>query len=400
LLTYRKLPATLVAIFAYAIMSGFFTQGGVILAPAAAAFGQSVPDAAALFSYLLAGNLVAFLLSLVLFDLLSIRSVLFLAYGTLFAGVALFATTHAFPVACAAIGVIGFGGGVGLSAGAVTISKLYAENRRAVAFLSTDCAFSVAGFIFPAVAGTAIAHGLRWQTGYVVVAGVAAIVLLATLWIHFPQTGRAPTRARERTPRPDAATIVRVLLFGAALCVYLCGQSAFLLWAPHYLQTVLALPAPQANGIVGSFWGPSIVGLITAALVVSRIPPRLVLLCAASAAVLCTMLLASTSSASLFFEATLAFGFCSTCLYKLMISLGTEQVAAAPPQLVTFLLFSGALGGTLGPALSGRVVHAFGLHAGPAMAFVCYAATLALVVFALVLERSVQRDVPVNALSS
>jgi MFS transporter, TsgA protein len=323
-----------------------------------------------------------------------------LAYSTVFVGVAAFATTHTFAVACAAIGVIGFGGAIGLSAGAVTISKLYAENRRAVAFLCTDCAFSVAGFIFPALASGMIARGLHWQTGYVLVAGVAALVLVATFWIRFPQTGRAPALARERTPRPDAATIVRVLLFGAALCVYLCGQSAFLLWAPHYLQTVLALPAAQADGIVGSFWGPSIFGLITAAFVVSRIPPRLVLLVAASAAVVCTLLLASTASAAIFFEATLAFGFCSTCLYKLMISLGTEQVAAAPPQLVTFLLFSGALGGTIGPALSGRVVHAFGLHAGPAMAFVCYAATLALIVFALVLERTVQRDVPVNALPS
>ncbi|HTJ27623.1 MAG TPA: MFS transporter TsgA [Candidatus Limnocylindria bacterium] len=399
-MTYRKLPATLVAIFAYAIMSGFFTQGGVILAPAAAAFGVRVTDAAALFSYLLAGNLVAFLLCLVLFDVLSIRRVLVLAYGAVFAGVAIFATTHAFAIACAAIALIGFGGGVGLSAGAVTISKTYAENRRAVAFLCTDCAFSVAGFIFPAIAAGAIARAMPWQSGYVVVAGVAALVLLAAFGIRFPQTGRAAARAAERATRPDAATIVRVVLFGGALCLYLCGQSTFTLWAPNYLQTVLAVPALDANAIIGKFWGPSIFGLIIAAVVVSRIPARLVLVIAGCAAAGCTLVLASTGSAPTFFAATAAFGFCSTCLYKLMISLGTEQVAAAPPQLVTFLLFAGALGGTIGPALSGRVVHALGLHAAPAMAFVCYAATLVLVVAALVLERTVRPEVPVNALSS
>jgi TsgA-like MFS transporter len=398
-LTYPKLPATLVAIFAYAIMSGFVTQSGVILAPAAAALHASVTDTAVLFSYLLAGNLVGFLLCLMLFDVLSIRRVLILAYVAVFAGVAAFATTHAFAVASAAIALIGFGAGVGLSAGAVTISKTYAENRRAVAFLGTDCAFSVAGFIFPAIAGAAIAHGMRWQTGYVVVAGLAVLVLLAALGIRFPATGRAAAQPRERSRRPDASSIAGVLLFGAALCLYLCGQSAFLIWAPSYVQTVLAVPAGQANGVVGSFWGPSIFGLISAALIVSRVPPRLVLLIAASAAVVCTLLLASTPSPSFFFTMTLAFGFCSTCMYKLMISLGTEQVASPPPQLVTFLLLSGALGGTLGPVLSGRVVHAFGLHAGPIMALLCYATTLLFVVVALVLERTLRR-LPPNALSS
>lgn len=398
---HPKLPATLVAVFAYAIMSGFLTQGGVILAPAAAALHTSVTDTAALFSYLLSGNLVAFLVSLLLFEVLSIRRALVLAYGAVFAGVALFTTAHAFAIASVAIALIGFGAGLGLSAGAVTISKTYAENRRAVAFLCTDCAFSVAGFIFPAIATGAIARALPWQTGYVVVAVVAALVLLAAFAIQFPQTGRGAARDSQRTAaRPDAATILRVLLFGGALCLYLCGQSTFMLWAPSYLQTVLAVPSADANAIIGKFWGPSIFGLITAALVVSRVAPRLVLLVAASLAVACTFVLASTASAQTFFAATLAFGFCSTCLYKLMISLGTEQVAAAPPQLVTFLLFAGAVGGTIGPALSGRAVHAIGLHAGPAMSFVCYAATLILVVTALVLERTVRRDIPATALPS
>lgn len=394
----RKLPATVVAIFAYAIMSGFVTQSGVILRPASADFGRSITDTAPLFSYLLGGNLVGFLLCLIIFDFLTIKRVLVLAYTAVFLGVGLFTATHAFALASIAVALIGFGAGIGLSAGAVIITRTYAENRRAAAFLGTDCAFSVAGFAFPALAGAAIAAGYGWRTGYVIVAAVAALLVIAALRIRFPEAEAAGKRGRNGPAGVTKASIAGVVLFGLGLCLYLCGQSVFLIWAPSYLETVLALPALQANAVVGSFWGPSIFGLITAGLIVTRVPPRLVLIVATCSAVVCTFLIASTTSAQLFFTLTLAFGFSSTCMYKLMISIGSEQVPSPPPQLVTFLLLSGAIGGTIAPALSGRVVHAFGPHAGPLMAFGCYAGALAVVVLAVLIERSARRTLP--ALSS
>ena len=389
-----KLPATIVAIFAYAIMSGFVTQSGVILRPAATDFGRSVTETAPLFSYLLGGNLVGFLLCLVVFDVLTIKRVLVLAYAAVFVGVALFTATHLFAVASIAIALIGFGAGIGLSAGAVIITRTYGENRRAAAFLGTDCAFSVAGFIFPAIAGTAIVAGYGWRTGYLVVAGVAALLVIAALRIRFPEAAPRAQRASSETGAATKASIAGVVLFGLGLCLYLCGQSVFLIWAPTYLQTNLAVPMVRANAVVGSFWGPSIFGLITAGLIVTRVPPRLVLLVATCSAVVCTSVLAATSSPQLFFTLTLVFGFSSTCMYKLMISIGSEQVPSPPPQLVTFLLLSGAIGGTIAPALSGHVVHAFGPHAGPVMAFGCYAGALAVIVLALLIERSARRVLP------
>jgi TsgA-like MFS transporter len=388
-----KIGATAVAICSYIVMGGFFAQNGVILDAAAAYFHAPVTTTAALFSYLTGGNLIGLIVCMVIFEVVPIRGVLALAYATLFAGVALLFATHDLRLGALAIGMCGFGAGVGLSTGAVIIAKCYAQRLRAIAFLGTDCTFSLAGYVFPALAASAIAAGWAWQSGYVAVAAFAALLLLTAVFITFPAVGRAARRTEERVLRAplDGASTVGVALFAFGLAAYLCGQGAFLIWAPNELTTAFGMRPLDAAGIIGQFWGPSIFGLLTAALIVTRVAPRIVMTAAAASAVVSLLVIANAGDAHAFFAATFAFGFSSTCLFKLMISIGSEQIVDAPPQLVTFLLLSASVGGTIAPALSARFVAASGAHAGVVMAAGCYSLTLACILAALVVERTMRR---------
>ena len=386
---FEKAPPAAIAIATYIVMGGFFTQSGVILDAAAAYFHAPVPETATLFSYLTGGNLLGLVVCLFAFDVLTIRRVLFVAYGALFAGVALLGASRVLPVGAVAIGMCGFGAGVGLSTGAVILAKSFRERARAVAFLGTDCTFSLSGYVFPAFAAGAIAAGWAWQSGYVAVAAIAALILIAAPFVRFPVTGRPPAGAEPAPPRsmPAPGALVTIALFALALALYLCGQGAFLIWAPHDLEATFGLPALQAAPIAGAFWGPSIFGLITAALLVTRIPPRWVAVGAATLTVVALSLALTAHDANAYFRATLAFGFTSTCLFKLLISIGSEQLADAPPQLVTFLLLSASVGGTIAPALSAAFVAAHGAHAGVGLALACYTGTLGAAVAALIAER-------------
>jgi TsgA-like MFS transporter len=385
-----KVAATAVAICAYIVMGGFFAQNGVILDAAAAFFHAPVTTTATLFSYLTGGNLIALVVCLFIFDAVPLRGVLALAYTTLFAGVALLVFTHDLRLGALAIGMCGFGAGAGLSTGAVIIAKCYAQRVRAIAFLGTDCSFSLAGYIFPSLAANAIAAGWAWQTGYIAVAGFAALLLVASAFIAFPAVGRAArTFEPGALPIPGAAAASNagVALFAFGLASYLCGQGAFLIWAPHVVATAFGLRQIDAAGIIGQFWGPSIFGLLAAALIVTRVAPRIVMIGAAAFATASLVVIAEAHDAHGFFAATFAFGFSSTCLFKLMISIGSEQIPHAPPQLVTFLLLSASVGGTLAPAVSARIVAAYGAHAGIVMAACCYAFTLGCALAALAVER-------------
>jgi TsgA-like MFS transporter len=384
-----KAAPTAIAIATYIVMGGFFTQSGVILDAAAAYFRAPVPEAATLFSYLTGGNLVALIVCLFAFNVFTIRQVLFAAYIALFAGVALLGASRALPVGALAIGLCGFGAGAGLSSGAVILAKTFRERSRAVAFLGTDCTFSLSGYVFPAFAASAIAAGWIWQSGYIAVAAIAAVLLVAAVFVRLPATGRAIAAANAtKRSMPPVSSLIPIALFALALALYLCGQGAFLIWAPNDLETTFGLTAQQAAPVVGAFWGPSIFGLIVAGLIVTRVPPRWVALCAATLTVGSLVAATTAHDAHAFFTATLAFGFTSTCLFKLLISIGSEQIADAPPQLVTFLLLSASVGGTIAPALSAGIVAAHGAPAGIAVALVCYVGTLVAAVAAMVMERT------------
>jgi TsgA-like MFS transporter len=140
---------------------------------------------------------------------------------------------------------------------------------------------------------------------------------------------------------------------------------------------------------------------VTAAVLVSRVPPRLVLIFALAMGSLLTLTLALLTDAHTFFLVTFAFGFTTTCMFKLMISIGSEQLPNSPPWLVTFLLFCSGLGTTTAPIVSAQLVKLSGVHASLWVAFAFYAATAVTIGAALATEGAAGlRTQPVPATGS
>ncbi|MGS0674085.1 MFS transporter TsgA [Shewanella sp. 125m-1] len=377
----NKIGTVFVAFLTYMVMAGLLTQIGIVINPMAEHYGISVTDAASMFSFLTGGTLIGTFVAMIIFGRLSISAVLRIFYIPLIIAMFVFVSTSNAMLASAMLVIIGLGCGVGLSAGAIVISKTFDAGQRASAFLGTDCAFSASGAIFPALTTAVIAAGVSWQFGFsaVTIAGIA--VLASTFFLTFPNID-------QKAEQKDNVVIwtPRVFIFGAALCVYLITQNTFLAWGPTYLIDVFGTPANEAGVVVGNYWGPSVFGLILAAVLVTKIPPRALLVTVTLIAVVILTLLRNVDSASTFLTITLALGFSTSCMYKIGISVGSEQVKNAPAKLVTFLLMCGTLGSTLGPVLSAQVVSAFGVSAAISMSLVGFAAVFLLFACALIIE--------------
>ncbi len=383
-----------VSFMTYMVMAGLLTQIGIVISPMSQYLGVSITDAAAMFSYLTGGTLLGTFISMGVYSRFEIHHILRVTYAIfliVLAALVFLDVRNLFAVSFYLF-VLGACCGVGLSGGAVVISKVFDENQRASAFIATDCAFSASGFIFPTLATMIIAANMEWTRAYGLVGGIAVLVFISTFVLRYPKRDLAENRGSE----PDGNTrsfnfkeimTPRVVLMGLALCLYLFAQSTFLTWSPSYLQQAFGLSAAESGAAVRNYWGPSVFGLITAAILVNKIPPRVMLVTVAIIAIVVTFFLSVTHSPKIFLAVTLGFGFLTSCVYKLGISVGSQQIKNSPAVLVTFLLTCGTIGSSVSPALSAAMVARFGIGSAMVMTALGFTAVCVLVIACLVLEK-------------
>lgn len=385
----NRLLLTAIGFISYMIMSGLLTQIGVILNAVSSSLNATPAATVGVFSWLTGGALCGTFASLFLYARHSLKQVLIANY-TLFLAIMLVlvvvAPTSYWPLAIVLWG-LGVGCGCGLAGGAVILSKIYHEAKRASAFLATDCAFSAAGFIFPSLAAVIIAAQVDWVYSFGVV-GALALVLWATLFfVRFPATEADDTNAASALSQFKRVLTPRVCLIAVGVCTYLMAQTTFLTWSPNYLQHTFGVSEKESAQAVGNYWGMSIFGLITAAIFVNKIPQRSLLMLVTVLASLITFTFMLASSAEWFLLTSYLFGLTTTCIYKIAISVGSQQLTSAPAVLVTFLLFSGNVGSTIAPMLSGWVVQLFGVQSAIIMTWVGYTFVALVFGFCLFLEK-------------
>lgn len=388
----------LISFLTYMIMAGLLTQVGIIIDPMAKYLGVPITEAASTFSYLTGGTLLGTIISMIAYSKFEIRDVL--RFNYLFFLVILvliiFFNFQSIVVVSLYLLVIGACCGIGLSGGAVIISKIFNEEKRASAFIATDCAFSAAGFIFPSLTSFLIVQGVTWMGGYAIVGVIVFFVFLSTFFFQYPK--ETPTDKTESNAYPalyanfKSIINVRVILSGTALGLYLLAQTTFLTWAPNYLQEVFQLSSQESSLAVSNYWGPSIFGLITAAILVNKFSARYLLVIILFIAILVTAFLNITTSATAFLYTTVLFGFFTSAIYKIGISIGSQQIQNAPAILVTFLLTCGGIGSTAAPAFSAFFVSNFGVHSAMVITTIAFVVVCILFIICLLLEKQTVKN--------
>jgi len=374
------------------VMSGLLTQTGVLITPVAEYLNIAVTRAASLFSLLTGGTFIGTFIAMLVYGKFTIKRIFQVNYLS-FIGLLLLMvlldnrTQSAVSFYLVSLGICC---GVGLAGGAVLLANLYDEQKRASAFLATDCSFSLAGFVFPSLAIVLLSANVLWTLSYATVAILAVFIVIACFSLRFPDqhlADKTPTQADSTTPT-NSIWKPRVFIVALALCCYLTTQTTFLTWAPRYLEQALGLEANLAAAAVGNYWGPSIFGLIGVTLLVIKVPTRPLLLSVLAIAVVISGYLYTTQDPHQFLTATLALGFMTSCIFKLGISVGSQQIPSAPPILVTFLLCSATVGSTIAPALSALVVEHFGVRSAMLMTLLGFVLVAVLMAVCLVLERN------------
>ena len=385
----NKVALTLLAFMTYMVMAGLMTQIGVLISPMSDYLGISITASASMFSLLTGGTFAGTFVAMLVYSRFPIQRILQCNYLTFLVLLILLVSLDIRLqwVVSVYLFMLGLCCGVGLAGGAVLIAKLYNEQKRASAFLATDCSFSLGGYIFPSLAIVLLAANQLWMVSYATVGVLVILILVACFFLSFPENSEVAETGLVATAKPTNIWTPRVFIIALALCCYLITQTKCVTWAPNYLNQVLGVDATQAASAIGNYWGPSIFGLLTVTLLVIKVPTRPLLLSVMLIAIILSILLYTTQDPDWFLTITLALGFMTSCIFKLAISVGSQQVHSAPPILVTFLLCAATIGSTAAPALSALVVSIFGVSSAMLMTVIGFVLVAMLVVICLLMEK-------------
>ncbi|MEL7296062.1 MAG: MFS transporter TsgA [Pseudomonadota bacterium] len=340
---------TLAAFLAYFLMSGMLAPIGIISAPMAAALEIPVTTATASFSWLTIGILIGAIIALFLFDLAPLRAVVIAVSGAcVLALISIRLRSDAMTIRLA-LGVIGIACGIGLAAAASAISLCYAPRERASMLVVTDGAFSVAGIACAALAGYAVSHAWHWATTYVVLAGVAALIVALAVSSRYPSAVSADNQTNK------AVWSAAVWCCVVALFLYTLGQYAMLWWLPNHL-VAQGVAAGDAGSVVGRFWSGMFAAQILVAWWVLRTGARRMTLLAAAGALIGSVPMWAVSNYAWLPWLAAVWGFANFGLLKVVLSFATQQVTTPSSRLVSLMLLGATSGTAISPWLSSQIV--------------------------------------------
>ena len=378
---------TAICFLAYAIMSGLLTQIGVLSDAIATHFGKPLLEVTTRFGYFSAGISIGSVLSLLVYEKLSLRMGVVLCYGIILLSLGMLHGVDSWQWLPLLLFLVGTAASLGVNTAAIILALIYRPAQRGSMLLLTDLCFALAGVISAPLAIYLLQAELPWSSSYLSIAVLAAGVLLLTGFSQFPQTEQ-----ERNTTTADAEPIrgwpLSVYLCGIALTAYLLGQVAMLLWLPNYMQSTFGTPELDGAAAISRYWTGMAIGQLVLAVAMTRLPTPPVLL---------AIVVASTVSSTGFWllsnpdwmgNAALIVGLCNAGFLKLTLAYAANLVRN-PQRVVALVLVCASAGSASAPFISSQIVAAGAMSNALHLMTICSAIAGLTLALAMYLARHV-----------
>ncbi|KYP97550.1 transporter [Sodalis-like endosymbiont of Proechinophthirus fluctus] len=359
----NKLRLTWISFFSYGLTGALVIVTSVVLGNIADYFQLPVSSMSNTFTFLNSGILAAIFLNAWLMEIIPLKQQLMFGFLLMMLAVLGLMSGHNLMVFSLSMFVLGAVSGITMSIGTYLITHLYAGRQRGSCLLFTDSFFSMAGTLFPMLAGVLLARHITWYWVYACIGMVYVMIFVLTLLSDFPvlKSRAASIVCQTLQTRENWGPGVALLAL-AALC-YILGQLSFISWVPEYATTRFQMNIQQAGGLVSYFWTAYMVGMwVFSALLRFFDLQRIVTLLAALSAAFMYLFIHVDNPTWLPW-CLLALGFVSSAIYTTIITLGSQQTRVTSPRLVNFILTCGTIGTMLTFIVTGPIVAHYGVSA-------------------------------------
>lgn len=354
----NRIGLTWISFFSYALTGALVIVTGMVMGDIAKDFQIPISSMSNTFTFLNSGILTAVFLNAWLMVIVPLKRQLIFGFVLMVLAIIGLMTSRDLTVFSLCMFVLGVVSGITMSIGTFLITHMYEGRQRGSRLLFTDSFFSMAGTLFPVLAGILLARQLPWYWVYVCIGFIYVAIFIMTLFVEFPvlrKPENSPTVEKEKWG-------VGVLLLAVAALCYILGQLGFISWVPEYATKVMGMNINDAGQLVGSFWTAYMVGMWAFSFLLRFFDLQRILMVLAGLATVLMYWFVSSSDASMLKWIIMVLGFSSSAIYTTIITLGSLQTKVASPKLVNFILTCGTVGTMLTFVVTAPIVEKSGVH--------------------------------------
>ena len=350
---------TWISFFSYALTGALVIVTGMVMDNIAQSFHVPVASMSNTFTFLNTGILAAIFLNAWLMEIIPLKRQLI--FGFILMVVAIFGlvTGQSIAVFSVCMFVLGIVSGITMSIGTFLITHLYEGRQRGSRLLFTDSFFSMAGTLFPIIAGVILAKNLPWYWVYCCIGLIYVAIFILTLMVEFPVLAKSSQLKPAEKEKWGTGVFLLAL---AALC-YILGQLGFISWVPEYATKNLGVPITEAGQLVGNFWTAYMVGMWAFSVILRFVDMQKILAVITGLATVLMFWFTHSQAVSMLHIIIMILGFSSSAIYTTIITLGSQQTKVASPKLVNFILTCGTIGTMLTFVVTSPIVSHSGPHA-------------------------------------
>lgn len=365
----NRIGLTWISFFSYALTGALVIVTGMVMDNIAHYFQLPISSMSNTFTFLNVGILVAIFLNAWLMEIVPLKRQLIFGFVLMILAIIGLMNSHSLGLFSLCMFVLGVVSGITMSIGTFLITHLYEGRQRGSRLLFTDSFFSMAGTLFPILAGIILARQLPWYWVYCCIGLIYVAIFVLTLCVEFPVLRKAE---KVQAAEKEKWGIGVLFLSLAALC-YILGQLGFISWVPEYATKTMGMNIADAGQLVGNFWTAYMIGMWVFSFLLRFFDLQRILMVLAGLATLLMYWFVSSQDASMLRWIIMVLGFSSSAIYTTIITLGSLQTKVASPKLVNFILTCGTVGTMLTFVVTGPIVAKGGAHAALATANGLYA---------------------------
>ena len=354
----NRIGLTWISFFSYALTGALVIVTGMVMGDIAKDFQIPISSMSNTFTFLNSGILAAVFLNAWLMVIVPLKRQLIFGFVLMVLAILGLMTSRDLTIFSLCMFVLGVVSGITMSIGTFLITHMYEGRQRGSRLLFTDSFFSMAGTLFPVLAGILLARQLPWYWVYVCIGFIYVAIFIMTLFVEFPvlrKPENSPTVEKEKWG-------VGVLLLSIAALCYILGQLGFISWVPEYATKVMGMNIDNAGQLVGSFWTAYMVGMWAFSFLLRFFDLQRILMVLAGLATLLMYWFVSSQDAGMLKWIIMVLGFSSSAIYTTIITLGSLQTKVASPKLVNFILTCGTVGTMLTFVVTAPIVEKSGVH--------------------------------------